>query len=181
MKYTCKNSPGQDTVEVELNNIQLLIRQRGKNRVIPYSSITDVGLQRNGAFYFITIQSLDFGSVRLSNRFYTEKDQTIDQSRQYHTFVRVFHLHLLKAQSNADFSSGFKPTRMTTKFITLILLSAFVYFTGEYLLDLPLNNLVASLTTLGLGVFLILAPYLTNPPKSYVPNDIPLNMLPPAS
>ena len=181
MKYTFTNHPNRNPTEVELNSFQLIIREYGQERMIPYSAITDVRLQRKKDLYFMSIQSLDFGSIQISNRLYSSSGQWQDQSRQYQTFVRVLHLHLSKAQCVAEFCVGFKPNSIVIKFILLTVLSLLVYFVEDYLNVLSIHPLLAASITLGIGAFLLLAPYLQNFPKSYNPSDIPLNMLPPIS
>lgn len=162
-----------------MNSFQIFIREHSQERMIPYSAITDVRLERRKDYYFMRIQSLDFGSIQISNRLFSGSGQWQDQSRQYQTFVRVLHLHLSKAQCVAEFCAGFKPNSIVIKFILLTILSCLVYFIEDYLNVLSVHPLFAASTTLGIGSFLLLAPYLRNLPKSYNPSDIPLNMLPP--
>ncbi|MFZ2906465.1 MAG: hypothetical protein WAZ98_09705 [Cyclobacteriaceae bacterium] len=181
MKYSFKNGPDHPVTELELTNFQLLIREQGRERVIPYPDITDVNLECKGNSFYMTVQSLDFGSLRISNRSFNESGTWDNQSRQYHTFVRVLHMHLLKAHCQAEFCSGFKPSHMLTKFSLLFLLSALLYFFADYTRILPINPLVAGSVLLILGTAFLLLPYVKNPPKHYKPSDIPLNLLPPAN
>lgn len=181
MKYSFKSAPDHPLTELELTNFQLLIREQGRERVIPYPDITDVNLECKGHSFYMTVQSLDFGSVRISNRSHSESGKWEDQSRQYHTFVRVLHMHLLKATCQAEFCSGFKPSHMLTKFSVLILFSALIYFLEDYARLLPISPLLAASVILILGTLFLLIPYAKNPPKHYKPSDIPLNMLPPAN
>lgn len=181
MKYAFNDRPGQELVEIELNNFQLIIHQQGKDRVIPYSAITNVRLERRSDFFFMTLQSLDFGSIRINNRLYNQSRQWQDQSRQYHTFVRVLHLHLLNTSCGAEFCSGFKPNSVTLKSALLVILSVLVYLSEDYFDILSIHPFVAACATLGLGALLLGLAYLKNPPKSYKPSHIPLNMLPPAA
>ena len=180
MTYTFKSGPHQDVIELELTNFQLMIHQHGKERVIPYSAITDVRLECKSGLFSMTLQSLDYGSVRITNRSFAEEGKWDDQSRQYHTFVRVLHLHLLKSHCPAEFCSGFKPTNLMTKLVLLVVLSILVYSVENYFHFLPINPLMTAGIVLLLGTLILLIPYLKNPPKHYKPSDIPLNMLPPA-
>jgi hypothetical protein len=179
MKYNFNNYPDKNPTEVELNSFQLIIRERGHERIIPYSAITDVRLEHRKDHYLMSIQSLDFGSIQISNRLLSSSRQWQDQSRQYQTFVRVFHLHLSKAQCLAEFCAGFRPNSIVIKLILLTVFSFLVYFVEDYFNILSIHPLLTAFITLGIGAFLLLAPYLRNFPKSYNPSDIPLNMLPP--
>ena len=181
MKYTFNNHPGRNPIEVELNSFQLIIREPGQERMIPYSAITDVRLERRKNHYFMNIQSLDFGSIQISNRLYSSSQKWQDQSRQYQTFVRVLHLHLSKVQCVAEFCAGFKPNSLLTKLSLLAIFSFLVYFIEDYFNVLSIHPFVTASITMGIGAFLLLAPDLRNIPKSYNPSDIPLNMLPPTS
>jgi hypothetical protein len=181
MQYTFTNGPHQGQIELELTNFQLHIRQQGKERIIPYSVITDVRLECKSGHFFMTLQSLDYGSVKISNRSFAEEGKWEDQSRQYHTFVRVLHLHLLKSHCPAEFCSGFKPSHLMTKLILLVILSVLVYSIENYLHLLPINPIITAGAALIVGTLILIVPYLKNPPKHYKPSDIPLDMLPPAA
>jgi len=181
MKYAFKSQPNQNVIEMELTSFQIVIHQQGKERVIPYSAITDVRLECKKGLFFTTIQSLDFGSIQLSNRSVGESGKWEDQSRQYHTFVRVLHHHLMKTHCPAEFCAGFKPSHLSVKFMVLILVAALFYFVEEYFNIFHIHPLLVVLIVSGIGTLIILSPFLKNPPKSYNPSDIPLNMLPPAS
>ena len=180
MEYTYRTRPHENLVQVEINPYQLIIREKGKDRSIPYPNITDVRLERKGNFYCTHIHSLDFGSLRITNRLYTESNQFQDQSRQYFTFVRVLHYHL-STKCSAEFYSGWKPQQVLLKFILLFTVSAILYSVEDYFDVLAIGPLVTPSLLLGLGALLLITPYLGNWPKAYHPSDIPLNMLPPAS
>jgi hypothetical protein len=180
MKYAFNIHPDRNSIEVELNSFQLIIHEHGQERTMPYSAITDVRLERRKDIFFMTIHSLDYGSVRISNRLYSSSKQWHDQSRQYQTLVRILHLHLLKTQCEAEFCAGFKPNSMPTKFILITILSSLVYFIEDYFDIITfVHPVMAGFITLVIGILLLMAPYLRDIPKSYSPSDIPLNMLPP--
>jgi hypothetical protein len=180
MKYIFKSDPHLDSTELELTNFQLVVRQQGKERVIPYSAITDVRLECKSGSFFMTLQSLDYGSVRITNRSFVADGKWDDQSRQYHTFVRVLHLHLLEVHCKAEFCSGFKPTHLATKLVLLVVLSVLVYLVEDYFHVLPLSPFLEAGAVLIVSTLFLMVPYLKNPPKHYEPSNIPLNMLPPA-
>jgi len=181
MEYTFKNNANEPLTQVEISATQITIREADKERIIPFSTITNIRLHRKKDFYFMEIQSQHFGSIRIGNRWYKETGEWDDQSHQYHSFVRILHFHLVKNQCQADFCAGLKPAGIPEKYISLLLLSILVYIISEYTNKLPYPPLIVAGFVLALGGTLLAAPYLLYKPKTYPPSDIPLNMLPPAN
>jgi hypothetical protein len=181
MEYTFKNSPDEPLTQVELSATQLIIREADKERIIPFSTITDLRLHRKKDFFFMEIHSLHFGSIRIGNRWYNATGEWDDQSGKYQGFVRILHFHLIKNQCQANFCAGLVPSSILEKYISLILLSILVYTVSDYTNNLPYPPLIVAGLVFVIGAILLVTPYLLNKTKTYPPSDIPLNMLPPAN
>ncbi len=181
MEYTFKNSPDEPLTQIELSATQLTIREANKERIIPFSTITNLRLHRKKDFFFFEIHSLHFGFVRIGNRWYKETGEWDDQSRLYHSFVRILHFQLIKNQCQVNFCAGLVPSSIPEKYICLILFSILVYAISGYTNALPYPPFIIAGFVLTIGAVLLATPYLLNKPKTYPPSDIPLNMLPPAN
>jgi hypothetical protein len=180
MEYTFKNGPGENEVRVEATLLDLVIEENGNERIIPYAAITAVKLHRASDRYYTEIEALHFGTFRISNRLYTAVDTWKDQSRQYHAFVRMLHHQLLKNQSPAVFCFSSRHTGFLVKVVLLLLLGITVYLVEEYYRFFPLNPILIAVLVSGISMLITLMPYVTNRLKPYSPNNIPLDMLPPA-
>jgi hypothetical protein len=179
MEYTFKNTDGI-AIRIELKEFQLVVRDEFKEKIIPYSAITDVSLDRNRNSFFLEIRSIDFGSVQINYRL-SANTNDMGQAKQYIMFVRTLHFHLIKSQCPAEFYAGFKPSNLVEKISVVSVLSGLAYFLEDYFDFSPLSPMMLVILVLGLGAILIFSSYLKKSPKSYKPTDIPLTMLPPAT
>jgi hypothetical protein len=177
MEYTFQNEIGKP-IHVEIHEFHLVVRIDETERSIPYSAITDVRLGRRRNIFALEVLSIDFGSLRISHEHLGTTDGKI-QSRQYSSFVRILHYHLIKNKSAPEFYSGPKTGNITLKFIFILIFAALAYLIEGYFSFVPLDPLFFSLLILGIGSLALASPYLVNWPKNYHPSNIPLNMLPP--
>lgn len=165
-------------MRVVLSDFQLTVIEQGKERIMPYSSITDVRLERKGDCFFTEIRALDFGSVRITCHPFGSSN---DNARQYNTFIRVLHCHLLNNKCEAEYWSGVKPSGMIGRILIIGMVSALVYVVEDYFKLLPAHSgivllLLPFFALLGVVIWLIV-----NRAKTYQPDEIPLNMLPAVS
>lgn len=177
MEYTFQNDVGKQ-IHVEMHEFHLVVRSDESERSIPYSAITDVRLGRRKSTFALEVQSMDFGSLRISHEHKNTSDGKVE-SRQYNSFVRILHHHLNKNQPIPEFYSGPKTGNLTIKFIFVLIFAVLAYLIEEYFSFVPFDAFFFSLLILGIGCLVLSAPYIANWPKTYHPSNIPLNMLPP--
>jgi hypothetical protein len=181
MRYTFKPKNQDRDICAETNTDNLIIIKDEELVEIPYAAINKVKLEKCRDEFFIEIDAGHFGSFQIHNATYSLERQRIDQSRLYHTFVRIFHYHLLKGQCSATFISQFRQSDIEVRFLLWALLAAFVYLLENYVDFLPLNSSTLAVSILVLGMCWMLTPYIFRRSRQYNPSDIPLEMLPPAS
>lgn len=178
MEYAFRNDSDGTITQVELNEFQLTIREGGCERNIPYTTITNIRLEKKSNLFSLEVRSFQFGNICISNLHSNTIDGK-DQSRQYNTFVRILHYHLIKTKPSVDFRLDARPPNLLEKIFYTASLSALVYFFEDHFNVIPLDPLISSILLLGLGLLVIFSPYVINPSKTYSPTDIPLTMLPP--
>ncbi len=179
MEYSFQNSLNEKPVKAILEEFELTIDTEENKKNIPYASITEVRLGRKKDLYYTHIISQDYGTLLITNRTYESAGEWKDQSRTYHTFIRVLHMHL-QNKSKASFYSGFSLGAQALKLGGAFLLSCFLFLAEEYFDVVTTNSILISVLFFGVCVVLIVLPNLSQWPKNYQPTDIPLNLLPPA-
>jgi hypothetical protein len=180
MEYAFRNDFDGTITQVELNEFQLIIREGGLERNIPYATITSVRLEKKKSLFSLEVRSFQFGSISIRNQHSNTVDGK-DQSRQYNTFVRILHYHLIKTQPSVEFKLDARPSNFLVKIFYVFCFSAVTYFFEDHFNLIPLDPLISSVLFMGLGLLAIFSPYIINPPKAYSPTDIPLTMLPPVT
>lgn len=179
MEYLFQNGSQEKPTKAFLNEFEMVVETASGRKTIPYANITEVRLGRKKDLYYSQIIALDYGTLLISNQSFENSGERKDQSRAYHTFMRILHLHL-SSKSKASFYSGFNLGKQATKVLVLLVATALLYLSEEYFDWVPLNSLVLSLLFFTFGFILIIAPKLSQWPKSYEPTEIPLDLLPPA-
>ena len=177
MEYHFQNGPQENLLKATLNEFEITIEVAQATKRIPYASITEVRLGRRKDAYFTQVISLDYGTLYLSNKTFKE-DNWIDQSRRYHTFIRVLHLHL-SSKSKASFYSGTNLGKQAVKLLLLFICTALLFLSEEYFDWVPFSTLAVSSIFFVAGLAIIIIPGISQWPKSYEPTEIPMELLPP--
>lgn len=172
-EYICKNSIHDKPCSVKLYEHHLEWQRGSKSGTFDYTNIVAIRLQRNRKKFQINIQSDYQGDLTLSNRYYLSSLKFEDRSRQYNTFVRVLHHHLMK-QSTASFFTG-------TSWNRLMLVVCLIFIAG-WIFQVTLTGpegtsvwvILVDLALALLGAIYVFAKY----PRSYSAESIPLDFLP---
>ena len=181
MRYIFKPKSQESDICVEAVSDGLSIQKDDTQIDIPYNEIKRVKLEKYYSEFFLDIDAGQLGSYQINNATFSRENTRIDKSRQYHTFVRIFHYHLLKNQSSAIFVIQIQQSDFGVKFLILISLFFLLYFFEDYTNFLPFSPFTITITLLLLGMLFLLIPYFLKRPRSYHPSDIPLDMLPPVN
>jgi hypothetical protein len=181
MRYIFKPKNQEKDVCIETTPSGLVLLKNEQEIEIPYAAINKVKLEKYRNDFFVEIEAGHFGVIQVNSCTYTSEKQRVDQSRQYHTFVRIFHYHLLKSQCPAAFVTQLRQSDLGIKFLILIALTLLVYFFEDYTDFAPFSSFTVTVSILLLGMIFLLIPYFTKRPQNYHPSDIPLEMLPPAA
>lgn len=179
MEYFFQSGRHEKPVKAILNEFDMVVETSTGTKSIPYASITEVRLGKKKDLYYSQVIALDFGTLLIPNKSVDTSGAWKDQSRIYHTFIRVLHLHL-SSKSKASFYTGFNFNEQAIKIMALLMATALLFLSEEYFDWVPLSALILSLLFFALGFILILAPKLSQWPKSYEPTEIPFDLLPPA-
>lgn len=179
MEYSFQGGPNEKPVKAILNEFEMVVETSSGSKSIPYASITEVRLAKKKDLYYSHVIALDFGTLIIPNKSVDESGGWKDQSRIYHTFIRVLHLHL-SSKSKASFYTGFNFSEQAIKIMVLFMGTALLFLSEEYFDWVPLSAFILSLVFFACGFILIMAPKLSQWPKSYEPTEIPLDLLPPA-
>ena len=178
MEYHYQHGPHDKPVKLNLGEFDMVMESNGTIKRLSYASITEVRLVRTKDTYAIHIFALDHGVIRLSNKS-CNGGVWVDQSRGYHTFVRVLHLHLSN-KSKAIFYSGSNLGEYARKGLVLLLITAVLFLGEEYFDFLPMRAALLAISFFAVGALIVLIPVISRWPKSYSPAEIPLDLLPPA-
>jgi hypothetical protein len=179
MDYSYRRSAQENEKVFTLRSYDVVIFSEGKEVVIPYAEIIEVRLLRKRMIYEIVLNTLDFGGISISNLSYDSKGQKVLQSRAYHTFVRMLHMHLSE-KSKAYFYTGFNAYRKMIGMSGLALITLSLFLTLEYVNVLPGKSLLVALIVFFMGSLIIFGFQINQWPRAYNPSSIPLKMLPPA-
>lgn len=178
VEYTFRSSSAEMPTTIYLNEYNLTIKQGKAETVVPYAGINAVVLNKPRPKLFRTQIVPEGGRpIVVTNQYYTSERTVEDRSRAYSTFVRVLHFHL-KDKSKANFISGNGAGSLWVWLCVAMALGFILAFTAGYLgfvLVSPLFDGVILAIALGT---IVLALRLGRIPKSYTPNDIPLEFLP---
>lgn len=181
MRYTFKPRNLDKDCCVEANSEGLFYVKDDQEIEIPYAAINEVKLKRYRNEFFLEINASHFGMIEINNATFSPERKRIDQSRQYHTFVRIFHYHLVKSQCPATFVTQFRQSDLGIKFLVLAAFTLLIYFLEDYTDFVPISPFTITVSIMLLGLVFLLVPYVTKRPRQYHPSDIPLEMLPPAA
>lgn len=171
-EYICKNSISDKPCSVKLYEHHLEWQRGNKSGTFDYTNIVAVRLQRNRKKFVIHIQSDYQGAITLSNRYYLSNLKFEDRSRQYNTFVRVMHHHLMK-NSTASFFTGTSWNRLA--------LWAGLTFLGAWIFQVALAAESGALWIILVDValaLLVAVSVFVKCPRVYSPENIPLEFLP---
>ena len=178
MEYIFRNGPNGKPQKLLLNEYDIIVEQQGSALTIPYASITEVRLSRKRDLFAAQIFALNDKKISITNKSF-QLNQWVDQSRAYHTFMRVLHMHL-SSKSSAVFYSGSRIGEYTLKCLILFTITALLYVGEEYFDLIPMSSSLLAFVFGILGGVMVLSPLIHHWPKNYSPTDIPLDLLPPA-
>ncbi|QSE97912.1 hypothetical protein [Fulvivirga lutea] len=181
MEYTFKNSPEDYLRTIVLKEKSLTLNFEGSTYEYPYNKITKVWLNNPGGFcspgeFSCTLNIIDKKPVYISSKNYNDKNEEIEQSNFYNSFVRVLHMHL-GVNTTASFKFGTQPTAYIAR--VAIILAILTGCVASILLT-NVNPFILILPS-ALGIFVSVCGLkfcITRFPKGYNPNNIPLNLLP---
>lgn len=181
MEYNFKVEEHGSERTVILKNDMLIYIEENAIHDIPYSDITNVWLNKPGGLctsniYSCTLQFKHQKPLFISSKNWRDDRVEIHQENHYNSFIRVLHMHM-REKSTAKYSFGVKPKKYFTKVATIILIltlaavSSITFNLNNYLLAIPVG-ISLFVVTCGLNFCL------KNYPSHYMPDRIPLNLLP---
>lgn len=181
MEYSFRNSPHEKAKRAVLNLTTIDLYYDEAKYTIPYKDINGVWLNKPGGIctcraYSCTLNIKDKKPLFISSKNYDEKGNTLEQSNHYNSFVRVLHHHL-QTKSKAEYKFGVQPMQYLLRVCMVIailagfILSSLYLNINQYLL---IGTALVSLFGTVCGVNFCI----TNFPKGYTPENIPLKLLP---
>jgi hypothetical protein len=178
VEYTFKSSSRDKVRTIILGQHSFKIQSAEREEVIPYARVNSVRLSKmNGNRFCITLSAEGQKPISICNQYYLPDGRSEDRSRQYTAFVRVLHYHL-KTNSHSVFFSGFSFHLLWIWVLTSAFAGFFVSFISEYFgisLMNPFGQALILTIMFTTGMLLINRGRL---PKTYSPEEIPLQYLP---
>lgn len=181
MEYAFKNSPEEKVKKIVLNLTGFDLYFDGAKYTVSYSDINGVWLNKPGGLctpseYSCTLNINDRKPIYISSKNYDDEGNVIEQPNHYNSFVRVLHHHL-QSKSRAQYRFGVQPRQYALRVLTIIgILTGF----GASYLYLNINKYILALPAV-LSIFVAVCGLkfcISNYPKDYKPENIPLKLLP---
>ncbi len=178
MDYTFKNSVSDKACTILLADYHLALQSAEKEEVIPYANITGIRLTKsNKLSYKIYLYPDNQKPILVTNLYCLSSREVENRSRQYVTFVRVLHLHLIE-KSAAVFTTGLSLNRLIGWGVGASILALLISFTIHYFIPDLLNPFIMLVIFSSAMSVVAVAINRNRIPKYYQPTDIPLEFLP---
>lgn len=181
MEYTFKNSAAEKEKRIFLHHTGIDLYHDGAKYTVPYSNINSIWLNKPGGLlnlgeFSCTININDQKPIYIADKNYDAYGFIKHQPNNYNSFIRVLHHHL-QDKSNVKYKFGSKPLQYVLRLIiiTAIVFTCFLPYgfldVNQYTLIIPI---LVAFTVGAFSLKFLLNEY----PKCYMPDSIPLNLLP---